>query len=75
MWMCNLEEDLYTPVQSNGTYFGIFVDSPARIAARLDRPRAPFLQTIFNQPQDDHTLFCESESSDSIESQGEFELF
>jgi hypothetical protein len=74
IWMRNLEqEDVSQP--ENGVYFGIFSDLPERIAARLDRPRAPFLFGSLNAPSTEFTVWPNSESSDSMSSSADQDVW
>jgi hypothetical protein len=47
IWLCDMDKDEECG-QVDGTYYGIFLDSPSRIAARLERPSAPFCRDSFS---------------------------
>jgi hypothetical protein len=67
IWMSDLEDE-GVPEQQNGVYFGIFSDLPERIAARLERPRAPLPSAAFPAASADFPVLLNSESSDSMSS-------
>jgi hypothetical protein len=67
IWTRDLEER-GTPQQQSGVYFGIFSDLPARIAARLERPRAPFPFGSFVATSGGFPVLFNRESSHSMSS-------